>query len=218
VDGNLAIMGYAAPKSGLATPDNPGLNFLLMLRPNGEVIWCKAYKPNFLWQGLYLFRFNTTSDGGVVVSLNEKQSNQPSIYSSDLTLLMKLDANGEVIWKKFYPIDDQPGSGNKGFNFITETSDEDFIAVGSIAKGTGDILLIKINSTGETAGCCSITRPNKGAINFPIQSDTVGYVLEDYEPFVDTMLTPEFAIDFTAVDIYHLHPTLSAFVPAKAPP
>jgi hypothetical protein len=210
VDGNLAIMGYAAPKSGLATPDNPGLNFLLMLRPNGEVIWCKAYKPNFLWQGLYLFQFNTTSDGGVIVTLSEKQFNQTSIYLSDQTLLMKLDANGEVIWKKFYPIDDQPNNGNKGFDFITETSDKGFIAVGSISTGTREVLLMKTDASGETANCCSITRPNKGAFDFPIQTDTVGYLLEDYEPFVDTMLTPEFAIDFTAEDICQLpQPTTS---------
>ena len=200
IDGNLAIMGSAVPMSGTNTPDNPGLILLLKIRPSGEVIWCKAYEPNYLWAGLNC-QFKPTSDGGFIVNLNEIQPNQPNTYIFDRILLMKLDANGEVIWKKFYPIDDQSNGNNGRFYFITEAADHGYVAVGSISTGTSEVLLIKTDASGETAGCCSITRPNKGAINFPIQSDTVGYVLEDYEPFLDTMLTPQFAIDFIAEDI-----------------
>jgi hypothetical protein len=202
LDGNLVILGYAEPIVGGNTPGNPQLLFLLKIRPNGEVMWCKAYEPNHLWRKNFS-SFDATSDGGFVLNTAEQQPNQSSSVQTDVIMLMKLNSEGDVVLKKFYPIDSTINNATRTINYCRESKDSGFVMVGQTSASTSfsEVFFIKTDASGETAGCCSITRPNKGAINFPIQSDTVGYVLEDYEPFADTMLTPQFAIDFIAEDI-----------------
>jgi beta-propeller uncharacterized protein DUF5122 len=121
------------------------LLFLLVLFPVSVLAstWAKTYGgPDDL---SWATSIQQTSDGGFIVG--SKGCYYAPIYYSDYDFkVLKLNANGNVIWQKTYG-----GSGDDLINSIQQTSDGGFIVVGSTSSfsGSGGIWVLKLNANGN---------------------------------------------------------------------
>ncbi|MHA2635190.1 MAG: InlB B-repeat-containing protein [bacterium JZ-2024 1] len=118
--------------------------WVLKLDANGNVLWQKTY-GGANWDGADSIQ--QTSDGGYIVA--------GSTYSfgagyRDIWVL-KLDANGNVLWQKTY------GGGNWDRAYsIQQTSDGGYIVAGdtySFGAGSSDIWVLKLDANGNIHGC-----------------------------------------------------------------
>lgn len=112
----------------------------LKLDKNGATLWTK--KTNTYTGSLY---GNSTKDGGFVFTGRV-------IESRESLLGLKVDANGEVVWRKTYPIDERLKTlfGND----IKETSDGGCVLTGyviynDIVPNEEYIVLMKVDSNGD---------------------------------------------------------------------
>lgn len=197
-DGNLALQGIAIPVNST----EPSLLWLIISNPDGQVIRAKAYPSNNTWGGL-LSSFSTLSDGGFVLSPIELNQSGP-----DRRMLMKLDSNGEVLWKKSYG--KVPPS-----NFLVrcfESSDGGLVAVGTHDSegGDDDFFLMKTDANGEIASCCSQKRDIIPAIDFPIEIIPRYYQQENYLSTAPYNLTPPYILSYfdTSICIVSVRPIL----------
>ena len=132
----LDIIGYTN-SYGIGSYDT----FVAKLDYNGNVIWSKAYgKSNKDDKGHFILK---TSDGdfligGVTVSTGDSNGID--------SFLVKLDANGNLLWSKTYG-DDR----DLVFKSAIETEDGGFLIFGeSVLHGIWrDLLVVRLNSTGE---------------------------------------------------------------------
>lgn len=199
LDGNLALQGIAIPNS----PNEPSLLWMIIINSDGQVIRSKAYPSNYTWGGL-LAQFSTLSDGGFILGTIEANQSGPT----DRRMLMKLDSNGEVLWKKSYG--KVPPS-----NFLVrcfESSDGGLVAVGTHYSegGDDDFFLMKTDTNGEVASCCSQKRDVIPAIYFPIEAAPAYYQQENYLSTVTFNLTPPYTLSYfdTSICIVSARPTL----------
>ncbi|GAB4489873.1 MAG: hypothetical protein OHK0019_08020 [Saprospiraceae bacterium] len=193
-DGNLALQGIAIPVNST----EPSLLWLIISNPDGQVIRAKAYPSNNTWGGL-LSSFSTLSDGGFVLSPIELNQSGP-----DRRMLMKLDSNGEVLWKKSYG--KVPPS-----NFLVrcfESSDGGLVAIGTHDSegGDDDFFLMKTDANGEIASCCSQKRDIIPAIDFPIEIVPRYYQQENYLSTVPYNLTPPYTLSYFDTSICTVYP------------
>jgi len=107
---------------------------------NGNIIWAKTYGgTNSEWA----YSVQQTSDGGYVVA-GVTWSFGAGLYD---IFLIKIDANGNVIWAKTYG-----GTGYDGTSSVQQTSDGGYIVTGetnSFGAGNRDIFLIKTDAFGN---------------------------------------------------------------------
>ncbi|MBX2889435.1 MAG: hypothetical protein KF734_00785 [Saprospiraceae bacterium] len=191
-DGNLMIMGMA----DFADQTMPRVVWALKARPDGEVVWSKTYMANQGWLSP-IFRFSNVSDGGFILSLEESQING----DVDLTLLIKIDADGEFTWKRVLPLDGNPNK-YKYFSHIFEDSTGQFVSTGWINNPSSEVLFVKTNPRGETSGCCSKTRNAIPPVDFPVEAVEAPFEQSDYLPFEPADLSsPQFQSNFVAEDI-----------------
>jgi len=120
------------------------VQFLLMVFLNGQApdtLWTKTYGGANIDVGHAVKR---TSDGGYIIS---GWTYSYGNGGSDVSII-KTDDSGNVLWTKVYG-----GSLNDGGDDIVETPDGSYIIVGltySYGSGGSDVLLMKIDSTGDT--------------------------------------------------------------------
>jgi uncharacterized protein YuzE len=118
--------------------------WVLKLDADGNVIWQKTYGGGSNINTATSIR--ETSDNGYIVA------GYIDAYSDGYTdyWMLKLDANGNVIWQKTYG----GGSNFHIANSIQETSDSGYIVAG-YTKGTGfyDYWVVKVDNNGNIAGC-----------------------------------------------------------------
>ncbi len=135
----------------------PIYDYLVMrLDSDGNILWEKRYGgssddvPNSVRQ---------TSDGGFIVA---GRTSSPPAGAAYAPLLLKLDANGNILWSKVY-----------SFPFIDvasvlETADSELVAAVGAASGIGsqDFVVMRLDSNGDVSpSCSSIQLFNATAIN-----------------------------------------------------
>ncbi|MCW5924299.1 MAG: HYR domain-containing protein [Saprospiraceae bacterium] len=199
-DGNFVLAGHTYSPD----PNAPTLLWLLKVRPNGQIIWSKAYPfPLNQYDSGYLSHFSALSDGGFILS--SAQVNSPG--SVDWRMLMKLDSNGDALWKKAYTYNN---GANEFFKRCFEISDGGLAAVSSLRisqqPNVNALTLIKTNADGEIEGCCAQKRDIAPAVDFPIEVIPISYLHEDYLPFTHANLTPTFQVSFTDTSICTIYP------------
>ncbi len=85
-----------------------------------------------------------TSDGGFVLAGTMQTTPEVGNGGKDI-LVMKLDAGGNLLWKKFYG-----GSGDESVGSIVETSDGGLLLCGTrVLGGLGSTFIMKLNGDGE---------------------------------------------------------------------
>jgi hypothetical protein len=155
-DGGIVLTGWTYSKDGdfKRRSNSRSCNiFVIKLNSNGEVIWKKTFGGE--WdKGISL---STTEDGGIVVTGTTSSNNGDfkgmNKGSTDI-FVIKLNSNGEVIWKKTF------GGSNVDFGHsLTTTSDGGLVLTGftksndgdfkGMNKGDVDIFIIKLNSLGN---------------------------------------------------------------------
>jgi hypothetical protein len=114
--------------------------FLIKTDTNGNVIWAKTYGEI---SNEKAFSVQQTSDGGYIVA---GVTDYFSAVIGDI-LLIKTDANGNVIWAKTYG-----GTSTDSASSVQQTSDGGYIVAGytsSFGAGGTDIFLIKTDASGN---------------------------------------------------------------------
>ncbi len=134
-DGGYIITGWVSMKNEFRS----GALWVAKLNANGNIQWSKGY---WLGNGEEGNNIIETKDGGYLVvgvtGMNKRAK-------EDIWIL-KLDANGNIIWQKLYYADEDDYA-----SCIVALSDDSFIVGGSTNSfGRGrDILLFKIDNSGN---------------------------------------------------------------------
>ena len=134
-DNGFIVAGYTAYSSGYDSD-----YWVLKLDANGNVVWQKTY-GGFAYD--YASSIQETSDNGFIVA------GYTYSYGAGGTdyWVLKLDANGNVIWQKTYG-----GSSFDEVSSIQETSDNGFIVAGSTdsyGAGSDDYWVLKLDANGN---------------------------------------------------------------------
>ncbi|CAM4512617.1 Ig-like domain-containing protein [Paenibacillus macerans] len=133
-DGGFAVTGYSA-NSGFLAPV-----YLLKVDREGNEVWHKTW-----WIGDNQF-FNevlSTSDGGV---LAVGRIDSTATSDSDASLVVKVDANGNVEWEKQQVF---PGSGRSAWS-AQMTPDGNFIISGTMRQDGKQVQFVfKMDNSGE---------------------------------------------------------------------
>jgi hypothetical protein len=114
--------------------------WILKLDPSGEVVWQKTYGRDRNESACSIDR---TEDGGYVAAGTIEVVAARFVLND--AWVLKLDADGNVVWQKAYGVDD-----NDGFSSIVQAMDGGYIAAGYTVHGTSsDILVLKLDPNGE---------------------------------------------------------------------
>jgi hypothetical protein len=170
--------GYIFTGSTIVTP--PGYTELLLVKTdgNGEESWHNNFPIDMT--NLYGTVVHQTTDGGYIIV--------GSIGGSWLwdVLVIKTDANGDLVWQKSFGKSDGPDHGSD----VLQTSDGGYIVLGdtsSYGQGSADLWLIKLAADGteqwnKTIGGDSFDEPK----SFTKAVDG-GYVIVGNTDAVDSM-------------------------------
>ncbi|MBK6839719.1 MAG: T9SS type A sorting domain-containing protein [Bacteroidetes bacterium] len=112
--------------------------YLVRLDQNGDTMWTRAYCDSYYDYALSLAQ---AYDGGFVMT------GYSSIISNEIVLL-KSDSSGTLLWSKKFE-----GAGNDIPYTVKETLDSGYVICGyteSFGHGNRDLLVIKVNSIGDT--------------------------------------------------------------------
>ena len=133
--------GYVMAGSSLSFLNNYGHSYIIKTDYSGNLLWSKLY---FGVTAEGLNSVSETSDHGLIVSGGCLGFGAGAVDG----LLMKTDSLGTIIWAKVYG-----GPGDDGFNSCVQTFDGGYIATGftnSSGAGSYDILVVRLNSSGDT--------------------------------------------------------------------
>jgi hypothetical protein len=122
---------------------------VLKLDSSGNVSWQKTYRDSqeYLWE--FGYSIQQTADGDYVVAGCAMRLET----MTDKILLLKLDSNGNLLWKKTYG-----GSEDENYDAssIQQTADGGYIVAGTTYDDYSDdrdVLILKLDSSGEIPGC-----------------------------------------------------------------
>jgi hypothetical protein len=166
--------------------------FLIKTDVNGNIIWAKTYGGT---SDDYATSVQQTSDGGYIVA-GETQSFGAGYRD---ILLIKTDANGNIIWAKTYGGTDW----DKALS-VRQTSDGGYIVAGytySFGAGSRDLFLIKTDVNGNI-GSCSIVQNANPTVN------TVSPTVTTPSPYVSS---PSFTVNSVSPTV--TSPTLTVSEP-----
>lgn len=140
---------------------------------NGDMMWNRTYESTHDRSGGDIVQ---TSDGGYAIAGYESAQRTDGIYSDDL-FLMKIDANGNLLWNQTYG-----GPGDEyGSDFI-QTSDGGYAISGYVYPENETIqyaLFVKTDASGNLLWNKTYPVTNDTQANAIIQVDD-GYVLVGY--------------------------------------
>ncbi|MCD1295511.1 hypothetical protein CUJ83_10920 [Methanocella sp. CWC-04] len=137
-DGNYVLAGTAMSSKPAATWDV----LLIKFDDNGNIIWQKEYDTDYIEVA---FNVAETSDNNYVVTgyiYPDPRNNRDS-----QVILIKVDKNGDQIWKKTYG-----GSSIDWGKYIVQTSEGGFLITGwseSFGTGDRDVYVIKTDKDGN---------------------------------------------------------------------
>ncbi|MFZ8835361.1 MAG: T9SS type A sorting domain-containing protein [Candidatus Caldipriscus sp.] len=172
-DGGYILVGATA-SFGAGSSDI----FLIKTDANGNIQWAKTYGGT---SGDYAYTVQQTSDGGYIVAGWTRSFGA----GNDDILLIKTDANGNIIWAKTYG----GTSGDYAYT-VQQTSDGGYIVpafTGSFGAGSSDIFLIKTDANGDI-GSCSIVRNVTPTVNTVLPTvNTPSFSISSVSPIVNTV-------------------------------
>ena len=166
--------------------------FLIKTDADGNIIWAKTYRRT---GDEWARSVHQTSDGGYILA---GATNSFGAGSYDI-LLIKTDANGNIIWAKTYG-----GTGNDWAYSLQQISDVGYILAGltnSFGAGDYDIFLINADANGEIGSCGIVGNA----------SPTVNTV----SPTVNT-LSP--SVSSVSPTVYSVSPTVTSLTPTVHEP
>jgi len=152
-NGGLICAGQTKSNNGNVSMNNGGMDcWIINLSAEGNILWEKCYGGS---NADAAFSIIETANGeyvfaGYTLSLDGDVS---GYHGQGDFWVVKLDANGEIIWQKCFG-----GSDTDGASFITEVSDLAYIVVGSSYSsdmdlsenfGSSDYWVIKIDYNGD---------------------------------------------------------------------
>jgi len=118
--------------------------FLIKTDADGNIIWAKTYRGT---GDEWARSFHQTSDGGYILA---GATNSFGVGGYDI-LLIKTDANGNIIWAKTYR-----GTDDEKAYSVKQTSDGGYIVAGktrSFGAGSWDVFLVKTDANGNIGSC-----------------------------------------------------------------
>ena len=130
-DGGYIIGGF--------TQSSSWASYIIRTDSLGNAIWSNIYPGS--WQS-ECYDIQATSDGGFILTGTET-----SFTTDGDLLIIKLDANGNLIWKKIYgTVDAEQGES------IQQLQDSGYIIAGMSSHGAGgyDMYVVRTNSTGDS--------------------------------------------------------------------
>lgn len=167
-DGGFVITGYSRSNDEDVTENNGFYDqWIVKLNANGDLIWEKSFGFSGSDQSFDIIQ---TSDGGyfttgfldITASGGQGSLGKPNASNGSFTnpehgvgeyWCHKLDANGTVIWSRFF------GGTNNDRSYATlETNDNNFIIAGSSesddfdvtdSQGSYDFWVVKLSNTGD---------------------------------------------------------------------
>jgi len=152
-DGGYIMGGTSGSNDGDAT-FNQGLRDFWIMKVNaqGALVWQKSYGGS---QQDWCRALSNTSDGGVLAlgSTASSDGNVSTNHGGDDVWLLKLDANGNLLWQKCYG-----GNGDDHAWALLERSNGDIVITGNTfsndgdvngSHGSGDAWLVGLTATGD---------------------------------------------------------------------
>ncbi len=133
--------GYAACGATLSFGEGDRDVYLVRVDEQGDTLWTRTYGTENTENGLSI---KNTQDGGFIIAGFFKEL----VSEDNSVLVIKTDSEGEVEWFNIYG----GGSNDKG-NDVVQTTDGDFLVVGSTASfgaGETDAYILKLNAEGDT--------------------------------------------------------------------
>ena len=150
--------------------------YILKLNSLGDTIWTKTIGGN---------RYDYPSD---IIKTKSSEfiitgttSSYGQYYHDDDTFLLKIDANGNVIWSKTYG-----GNKDESSTKVIQTKDNNYLIVGSTQSygfGQEDIFLIKTTSEGDTIWTKTYGGSSTDVGRHVIEASKGYYILGDTRSF-----------------------------------
>ena len=153
-----------------------GFDYLFLIKTNkfGDTLWTKnieVQSSTFAARSLFVL-----SDGSYIITGYE-------IFLSPLGFMMKVSANGDVLWSRHYSI----GDGFFGFD-IKATYDGGVVVAGQLytySSNDRNAMLLKTDSTGLPLWSKTYTRMGDQSVQSVIQSPDSGYLLASQDDISD---------------------------------
>jgi hypothetical protein len=143
--------------------------FLIKTYADGNIIWAKTYRGT---GDDWARSVHQTSDGGYILA---GATNSFGAGGYDI-LLIKTDANGNIIWTKTYG-----GTNYEDAYFVQQTSDGGYIVAGvTNSFGVGDIFLIKTDANGNIIWTKTYGGTNYDYAYSVQQTSDGGYIVAGY--------------------------------------
>jgi hypothetical protein len=167
-DGGYIVTGYTSSAGGDIFLIKTDVKiFLIKTDANGNVQWAKTYGGT---DDDMVFSVQQTSDGGYILA----GYTYPSSAGGLDIILIKTDANGNIIWAKTYG-----GTGIDIAYSVQQTSDGGYILAGftdSFGAG-GDIILIKTDANGNVQWAKTYGGTDDDMVFSVQQTSDGGYIL-----------------------------------------
>jgi hypothetical protein len=151
-DGGMILCGFSLSNDNdFAATFGDWDAYIMKLDANGTKQWVKMFGGSVTDVALPVFQ---TKDGGYMMGVwsDSKDGDFTGQNGDSDIIAMKLDANGNLLWKKYFG-----GSDYDSINTIIETADGGFVLAGEIRSKDGDftsnnglvdLAIIKIDANG----------------------------------------------------------------------
>ena len=162
-DGNLILSGGTQVES---TTDVSNQACLLKMDQSGEVIWLKTFESELSNPQAWGKSVQNTSDGGFIIAADG--------------ILIKTDSQGNMEWES------EISYANLGWGeAVRETPDGGYIVIGNLFDYGSDILLRKVNNSGEQLWEEYFGSPNTYTYGYSVQNTSDGgFIISGYSTYL----------------------------------
>jgi hypothetical protein len=144
-DGGYILTGFGN-KDVVWPPDSNDI-VLIKTDGNGNISWSKVFDTGKDELG-YCVR--QTSDGGYIIS-GFHDAVPMSVIGNTYVILIKTDANGNILWEKKYQFACRDLATGEPFPYVVrQTADDGYIVVGTnVGSHSADVYIIRLNAAGN---------------------------------------------------------------------